>query len=109
MSIVSRHAQERAAERVGRDLTREEWIAAVLLITSRRAALLTIDRRKQTEVYLVILGAMPLRLVWSPVSASVVTVLPLHNSPPAGEHPRTPKFKHGRGEYRRQWRHGDEA
>lgn len=70
---VSDHARERAALRLGRDLTREEWLAVVASILTGGAVM---QGREPTGVehYLVQVGAMPFRAVWNPATAVIVTV-----------------------------------
>lgn len=72
---VGAHARDRAAERLGRDLTREEWLAAVERILERRAVLMC-RTPNGSEHYLHEIGGVALRLVWQPAFGLVVTVLP---------------------------------
>lgn len=72
---VSRHAQERAVLRLGRDLTRSEWLAAILAIVERRAVLLC-RQDDMSEIYLVAVASITARVVWNPFQAQIVTVLP---------------------------------
>ena len=72
---VTRHAMERAAERIGRDLSRDEWRAVVAALVERRALVLAVDGVRVT--YAVALGALHLTVVWCETDAAVVTVLPL--------------------------------
>lgn len=72
---VTTHAQERAAQRLGRALSRREWLAIILDIVERRALLLG-DGRNGQVIYLVEVGSVPMRVVWSPERALALTVLP---------------------------------
>lgn len=72
---VGAHARDRVAERLGRDLTRDEWLAAVEAITGGRAVRLAVTDGG-AEHYLHELGGVRLRLVWRPDLAMIVTVLP---------------------------------
>lgn len=78
---VTNHAQERAAMRLGRLLTRGEWNAVLLAITERRAVLLSCSERDGSEIWLAPVGTISLRLVWKPAQAVIVTILP--NDTPA--------------------------
>ncbi len=73
---VGAHARDRMAERMGRDLTREEWLAAVAAIVERRAVLLGV-MPNGSEHYWHEVGGVPVRLVWRPEWALVATVLPI--------------------------------
>jgi hypothetical protein len=88
---VTDHAQARAYERLGRNLTHSEWLAVVAAITARRAALLR--RQDAREVYAVALGGIVLRVVWEPHQAMVVTLLP--TSPTAYRPKRPPRHIRG--------------
>lgn len=72
---VSHHARQRMQERLGRDLTRAEWLAAVAAILEGRALLLCVQPCGG-EHYLHEVGGVALRLIWRPAQAMVVTVLP---------------------------------
>lgn len=72
---VSNHARERAAERIGRHLTRVEWNAVILSIVDRRAALL-LREKDGRELWLAPCGPITLRLAWAPDTATIITVLP---------------------------------
>ena len=61
---VSDHAHDRMIERLGRDLTRDEWLAVVLAIVERRAVLLC--SADGSEHYLWTLGEVAMRLIWVP-------------------------------------------
>lgn len=73
---VGAHARDRMAERIGRDLTRAEWLDAVARILDRRATLLC-RMPNGSEHYLHELGGVALRLVWRPDLAIVVTIMPV--------------------------------
>lgn len=70
---VTRHARDRAEERLGRDLTREEWLGLVATILEGRAVLLCFQ--ENAEHYLATVSGVPLRVVWRPDLGQVVTVL----------------------------------
>lgn len=72
---VSRHAVERAAERLGRELDACEWQEMILAIVERRASLLLINADDR-EIWLVPCGPLALRVVWAPDTATIITVLP---------------------------------
>lgn len=72
---VSNHARERALERLGVAPTREQWVQAVLDILDRRALCITRNGDGSREVYEIIIGGSPLRVVWLPDRALLVTVL----------------------------------
>lgn len=72
---VTRHAWERAAERLGRPLSRQEWRQVVLDITEGRAVLL-LRQNDGSEILLVTVGTVAMRLVWMPDPGCVRTVLP---------------------------------
>lgn len=72
---VSPHAEERAAERLGRPLTLGEWIAIANQILVDGAVLLGRDGHGP-EHYAVSLGAVDVRVLWDPRIAMVITVLP---------------------------------
>jgi hypothetical protein len=71
---VSRHAVERATERLGRELDAREWQAMILAIVERRASLLLIQADGR-EIWLVPCGSLALRVVWAPDTATIITVL----------------------------------
>ena len=77
---VGAHARDRAAQRLGRDLTREEWLEAVARILDRRAVLLC-RMPNGSEHYLHEIGGVAVRLVWQPDYGMVVTVLPAEMAP----------------------------
>lgn len=70
---VSWHARERMAERHGRDLTYAEWVSAVADILERRAVLLS--AHGDVQCWAVTVGPIVLRMMWSPGTANVMTVL----------------------------------
>ena len=70
---VTDHARERAEQRLGRDLTDDEWRSVVLSITSRKGFMTY--RNEGRESWLVLLGGMAIKVIWDPRSAYVVTVL----------------------------------
>ncbi|RVT96208.1 hypothetical protein EOD42_13915 [Rhodovarius crocodyli] len=74
---VTLHARERMLERHGRDLTRLEWLHAVMSILDRRALLLSskIQSNGWAECWAVTVGAVTIRMMWSPDRAHVLTVL----------------------------------
>ncbi len=80
---VSFHAQERAAERIGRDLTRAEWLGVVASIIDGRAALLA-RHEDMTELYLVACGPVAIQVVWRPLDGIVATVRPDGSAPGRG-------------------------
>ncbi len=73
--MIADHARERAAERIGRDLTDHEWLMVVWAILFREAVVVA-DSHLGRVVYAVALGAVVLRVVWCPLHCVVVTVLP---------------------------------
>lgn len=77
---VGAHARDRMAERLGRDLTREEWLAAVAAIVDRRMVLLCVAPNG-SEHYLHQVGQVQMRLVWRVDLGMVVTVAPPDWSP----------------------------
>lgn len=77
---VGAHARDRMAERLGRDLTREEWLDAVERLTGGQLARLCLTPNG-SEHYLHELGGVALRLVWRPDLGMVVTVLPADMPP----------------------------
>jgi hypothetical protein len=72
---VCAHARNRMAERLGRDLTRDEWLAAVAGIVDRRLTLLGTPQ-EHTEHWLLELPGLAARLVWRTDRGEVVTVTP---------------------------------
>ena len=72
---VSFHAQERAVKRVGRALTRAEWLGVVEAIVDRRGAMLS-RARDGMEMWLVGVGPIMVKVRWCPWTATVVTLLP---------------------------------
>lgn len=70
---VTLHARQRMAERMGRDLTRDEWLGAVAAITGGQTLLLHLHP-DGVEQHLYVVGGMPVRLVWCPTTAQVLTV-----------------------------------
>jgi len=80
---VTLHARTRMAERIGRDLSRAEWLAVVASILDGTATLLMRDGRRG-EHYAVAVGAMMVRVAWQPDQGLIATVLPsLDASTPA--------------------------
>ena len=89
---VTRHACERSAERLGRPLTRAEWVSIGNQIIVAGAVLM--DRLPDgKEVYAVTLGAVAVRVLWKPDTAVVMTVLPWNTPRPGALRP----YKHARG------------
>lgn len=76
---VSRHARERAVERLGRDPPRHEWQAVVLAITDRSAMLVSTqrDRPAPADVYAVMLAGQCTQVLWRPDLGLIVTVVPV--------------------------------
>ncbi len=74
---VSVHARERARERLGRDLSDGEWLAAVLDLVEGRLSFLCRDQRG-VEQYAWPAAWPPLaRIIWHPAAARIVTVVPV--------------------------------
>lgn len=80
---VGAHARDRMAERIGRDLTRVEWLDAVARILDSRAARLYV-MPNGSEHYLHDVGGVLVRLVWMPEWALVVTVMEAERGPAEG-------------------------
>ena len=81
MRCYSDHAQARTIERYGYEPTQADWWQAALdildtLAGARSAALMLGRWRGTSEVWLVRLGLVAVRLVWVPTAAIVATVLP---------------------------------
>ena len=77
---ASKHARARALERIGFEPTADEWRDAALAILdslngTARALMLRRDFTTMREIWLVPIGHTSARVVWSPVSALIVTVL----------------------------------
>lgn len=72
---VTQHAREQLRDRHGLLPRLQDWLKAVSSILEGRAVLV---RRKPdgTEVWLVLLCGLPVRLVWVPETGCVVTALP---------------------------------
>lgn len=94
---ASLHAAERARQRLGRDVTRTEWMGAVLLITER-AARLIMERADGSEQWAVHIGTDLVEVIWMPMDGIIITVC----MPVVPKHNRAPRD-------RRDWRHGDPA
>ncbi|MBX9697908.1 MAG: hypothetical protein K2X74_00670 [Acetobacteraceae bacterium] len=77
---VSDHAHDRAALRLGRNLTQTEWLGLVLSILDRRAVLLSVQP-DGLEQWLGCVGEVPLRVVWAPGTATIVTLLEVDRGP----------------------------
>ena len=88
---VTDHARDRAAERLGRDLTRAEWLGVVAMVVERRALLLA-SVEDGCDHYLVEVGGLSFIVVWRPASASIATVK--LNSMSAGR--QAARFREGR-------------
>ncbi len=90
---VSNHAQERMILRLGRNLTRPEWLAAVLSILDRKAVL--IRSGDQSELYAISAGDQIAQAWWVPDDAVIVTVLSQGMSPAGltGERAKTGKLR----------------
>lgn len=97
---VSRHAQDRAAERLGRPPSRSEWRLVLWAILEREAPLLRACDGGE-EIYLVRLGDLAFRVVWVPDTASVKTILPPYAWRPERKSSRTGPHVRGRAEPRR--------
>lgn len=91
------HAAERARQRLGRVVTRTEWMGAVLLITER-AARLVIERPSGCEQWSVRIGRDEVEVIWDPKEGVIVTLATI---------PMPWQRKPARD--RRDWRHGDDA
>ncbi|MBX9752296.1 MAG: hypothetical protein K5Q68_22090 [Roseococcus sp.] len=80
---VSDHAQLRTHERLPCAPTRAQWLQLVLDILDRRAALLSVDTRTrdEREHWLCLVAGQPMRVVWKPSVAMVITVMPLRAKP----------------------------
>lgn len=72
---VTRHARDRMAEYHGRDLTREEWLAAVLAILDGRSVLVRRAGEHSGEIHDVAVGGLVLRFAWEPIKGQIVTTL----------------------------------
>lgn len=71
---VTEHAQERTAQRFGRNPELVYWQRAVLDITGGHAMLLSrVDYRR--ERWLVTLGSIEVAMVWDLIGARIVTVM----------------------------------
>lgn len=86
---ASDHARSRAAERLGFEPTPDQWREAALsildTIAGQRIAALLIRKSvpyggvsllMKGEIWAVKIGARQARVIWSPVNAVIVTVLP---------------------------------
>lgn len=91
------HSAERARQRLGRVVTRTEWMAAVLLITER-AARLVMERPDGSEQWAVRIGLDIVEVIWKPEDAIIVTLATIS---------RPWQRKPARD--RRDWRRGDDA
>lgn len=101
---VGAHARDRMRERLGRDLPREEWLAAVESILERRATLLC--SLEHAAHYLYEVGEVRIRLVWRPDLGMIVTVLPAE-APPTAMLDRVIRNSRIRQTFRRSaWKHG---
>ena len=78
---VSGHARLRMAERYGHDLSDAAWMTLVEAILARRVVMVR-HGRNGGEVYACPIGAMTVRVVWSPQHGVVMTVLPLRHRLP---------------------------
>jgi hypothetical protein len=104
MGVVTDHARQRMAERLGRDATGAEWRQVIGDIRSRRAVLAAVGHRESSrrEVWLVALGDLLFRVVWQPDQATIITVLPASDPRRAGVRIRAllqregPRFLRGR-------------
>ncbi len=72
---VSLHARERAVQRLGRDPSRDDWLAAVASILHRRALLLAAHLPDGKERWRVQLGPVECDVWWSPPCAMIVTLV----------------------------------
>lgn len=72
---VCAHARDRMAERIGRDLTKPEWLELVEAITAGRLPLLCVQPEGGHH-YLAEIGAVRVRLVWRPDWGKIATVWP---------------------------------
>lgn len=75
---VSLHARWRAAERLGRDPSREDWLKAVLSIIDGEAPLLM--RADTRELRLIRFGAVEARVWWDTESGMITTLLEVSGS-----------------------------
>ena len=94
---VSTHARQRMFERMGRDLTRQEWADAVLDIVDRRAILVRVSTDRN-ELYAVAIGGVVAQMWWLPDEALIVTVLAhdMSSAGKIGEMAARAKIRHAR-------------
>jgi hypothetical protein len=76
MPCLTFHAQERAIERLGRNLTWCEWLQVVLAITDRPLTHAAIIRRgwRGEEEWAVSIDGVLINLIWDPHKACIITV-----------------------------------
>ena len=75
LSWVTEHAEQRARERLGRWLRRDEWVAIGNQILIEGGALLT-RLENGREFWGCTLINVPVRVLWEPRVAMVITVVP---------------------------------
>lgn len=71
---ITHHARARMVERIGRDLTREEWRALVLDIIDGRAVLVRRNGDGK-ELYAVQVGSITVQAWWAPQGGCVTTIM----------------------------------
>lgn len=72
---VSNHARYRAGERFGRDFSPSEWRAVLLDIVDGRSTII-MRQGDGSEIRLVQVGTVAIKVVWQPVQALIITILP---------------------------------
>lgn len=75
--FASQHAQERMLDRYGFEPTRLHWIEAFLAVTEGRTLLAARERNR--EVHYVAIAGVWVRVVYSPLTARFITVLPFNS------------------------------
>lgn len=103
---VTKHAMQRAEERLGFRPRRSEWLACVLSIIDRTAVLVRSVDHNGAELWLVRFGEVETRVWWSPETATIMTVLApemrargaerVKADPVRVSHERRPRYHRGR-------------
>jgi hypothetical protein len=75
--FATQHAKEQILSRYGVQPTKRDWRDAFLAVTDGRTLLAAIDRGR--EIHYLQVGGVSVRAVYSPRTASFITVLPLFN------------------------------
>lgn len=75
------HARLRMQSRYGFEPTRMQWRTAFLDVTGFRT-LLACKENNGREIHYMLIGDTPVKVVYCPVAAQFITVLPLHPSKP---------------------------